>query len=189
MATPRLTVKQDNVKKVFQSIRDLVGQQVLIGIPDDNAGRKDGDPANNALIGYVMEFGSPAQNIPARAFLIPGVEKAETPALYQLRQAAKAALDGDKQKMEQKLNAAGIVGANSARYEINNGDFAPLSPQTILNRNRARGTKSHRKNELQYLALYSSGMSAIDAESIAGIKPLINTAQLRNSITYVLRKL
>ncbi len=184
----RVTITMDNVSKVFASLQSLVGKQVLVGIPESKTDRQDGGEVNNAQLAYIHEFGSPAANIPARAFLIPGVQKAEKPALYQLRKAAHAALDGDPGKSDQALNAAGVVASNSARNEISTGDFVPLSPSTIRNRRYGRQTASMRESEQVYLRLVSKGVDPGAAQAEVGIRPLINTGQLRNAITYVVRK-
>jgi hypothetical protein len=185
---PRVTITKDNVSKVFAGITELVGQQVLIGIPEDKNKREGDDTANNAMIGAVHEFGSPLQNIPARPWLIPGVKKAEKPALTQLRKAADAALNGNTEEAARRLAAAGIIGANEARGEINSNIPPPLSPSTIAHRPGQRKTKSMRKSEIKYFELLDSGMSPGDAQSAAGIVALINSGQLRNSITSVVRK-
>lgn len=185
---PRVTVVKDTTKKVFTSLAELIGKQVLVGIPESKAERKDDAGANNALIGYVMEFGSPAQNIPARPHLIPGVEKAEKAALVQLRHAASSALDGESKKADQYLNAAGIVAANEVRGEINSNIPPPLSPKTIRARRRARGTKSMRESEQVYLELVAQGVDPGPAQSETGIVALVNTGQYRNAITYVVEK-
>jgi hypothetical protein len=184
----RVTIKVDNVGKVVGAINDLVGKQVLIGIPSKNAARKDGGPMNNAAIGYVMEFGSPSQNIPARAWLIPGVEHAEAKALAQLRKAADAALVGESKLAEQKLNAAGVIGANSVIAQINSNIPPPLSPATIRNRRGARNTQSRRPAEERYAELIKGGMPPAQAQSEAGIVALVNTGSMRNAVTYVVEK-
>jgi hypothetical protein len=184
----RVSVVKDNVKQVFASINELVGKQVLVGIPDTGAERKDDEGANNAVIGYTMEFGSPSQNIPARAHLIPGVQKAEPQALRQMRAAASATMDGDSKKADQFLNAAGMIASNEVRGMINDNIPPALSPNTIRNRHRQRGTKSMRESEQVYLNLVSKGVTPEAAQGETGIIALLNTGEYRNSITYVVRK-
>jgi hypothetical protein len=186
----RVTVVKDNVSQVFKSLEELLGNQVLIGVPEANADRKDdeGGPANNAVIGYTMEFGSPEHNIPARPHLVPGVQKAEKPAVEQLKKAAAAALDGDPKKADQFLTAAGIIGANEVRGMINSNIPPPLSPETVRRRKYARGTKSRRESEEVYLDLINKGVTPEAAQSETGIVSLVNTAQYRNAITSVVRK-
>lgn len=183
----RVEITLDNVSKVFASINELVNAKVLIGIPESNNHRED-DPINNATIGYIQEFGSPATNIPARPFLVPGVQKAESAALVQLRKAADASLDGKPKVADQALNDAGIVGMNAARREIGSNIPPPLAPATIRARKYARGTKSRRASEDQYLDAIASGTPPADAQAQAGIISLVNTGQLRNAITYVVKR-
>lgn len=191
MTSSRVTITKDTVSEVVKGITDLVGKQVLIGIPDSTTSRDEevGQEITNATLGYIHENGSPAANIPARRHLVPGVEKVEEKAVAKLKQAAQATMRGDAQKADQLLNDAGIIGMGGVKSEINwEGDFEPLKPATIRNRHRSRGTKSMRDNERQYLALVAGGMLPADAQSAAGIRPLVNSAQYRNSITYVVRK-
>ena len=64
----------DKVGQVLKSIHTLETNRVLVGIPQEKNARNDGQ-MTNASIGYIQENGSSANNIPARPFLIPGVEK------------------------------------------------------------------------------------------------------------------
>lgn len=186
----RVTITKDSVSAVVGALNWLTGKQVLIGIPEAKTERDDsesGQPVTNAALGYIHEYGSPAANIPARPFLVPGVEKAEEAALVPLKAAAEATLAANRKKAEQLLNQAGVIGMNSARTEINSNVPPPLSPKTIRGRKYSRGTKSRRKAEDQYLELVAGGMPPGDAQTAAGIVSLVNTGQLRNSITYVVR--
>jgi len=182
-----VTVVKDDVGKVFKSLRDLIGLQVLVGIPDSGQNSRDGEPINNATIGYVMETGSPAQNVPARPHLVPGVENSLKESLYQLRAAADAALAGDKPKMLQGLNRAGIVASNEVKHVINSSVPPPLKPGTIRNRHRGRETKM-RESEQVYLGLVAKGVDPGAAQGEVGIVTLVNSGQYRNAITYVVRK-
>lgn len=158
-----LTVTADNLASVVQAIHKLTGEQILVGIPQANTERRNDDNSSitNAEIGYIQETGSPAMNIPARPFLVPGIEASEKGITKQLEKGAHAALDGSQQDVEQAFHAAGLVAQNGVRHQINDGDFEPLSEATLAAR-RARGR--------------------------TGTKPLIDTVQMRNSVTYVIRK-
>lgn len=188
----RVTIIKDDVSKVFAAIRELVGTQALIGVPEDTTQRDPGDGEDagitNAALGYIHEFGSPEHNIPARPFLIPGVEKARADVLVPLRAVADAAMKGDKSRVEVLLEAAGAIGRDAAKLEINTGNFAPLQPETIRRRNASRDTSAMRKAEKEYLKLIAGGASPAEAQEAAGIRALINTGQLRNALTYVVRK-
>jgi hypothetical protein len=183
--TVKITI--DKLGDVIKAISQLSNKDVLVGIPDSAPERTD-TPITNAQIGYVMETGSPANNIPARPFLIPGIASVHTEVADRLRKGALSALSGSAAGAETALKAAGMVGQNAVKKKINDGPFAPLSPRTIAQRNRSRQTKSMRKAEKDYAKLLAQGKTEQEAQDAAGIKPLINTGSLRNSITYVVRK-
>ncbi|WP_186205916.1 hypothetical protein [Burkholderia gladioli] len=185
---------QDNLDAVLKSIAALVQQEVLVGVPDSTAGRKDdGQPISNAEIGYIMETGSPANNVPARPHLVPGVEHVLPAVTKQLERGVGAALDGKAEKVDQQLHAAGTLAVSSVRLTIRNNIPPPLAPSTVANRYRQRRTQGPRKAEKEYAALIdagaqAAGMSLAEIQSAAGIIPLINTGEYLKSITYVVRR-
>lgn len=183
----RLTIVRDDVAKVVADINELVAHRVLVGIPESSSARSAEGPINNATIGYLMETGMPAQNVPARPSLVPGVRAIQGQAIAKLRAAADNALGG-RPYMEQ-LNQAGIIGMNSVRNLINSNIPPPLAPSTIRGRKYARGTASRRPGETRYLNLVRGGMAPGPAQAAAGIIALVNTGQFRNSVTYVVRRL
>lgn len=186
----RVRVTKDKVPEVLAALRDLTASDVLVGIPEATTDRdhNDGSDITNAALGYIHEFGAPAANIPARPFLIPGVENSLDRSTRQLELAAKAALTGDQAATMMRLEVAGQIAAAGAKREISYGDFVPLKPSTIRNRRRSRQTASIREAEKEYLRLVAGGLDDASAQSAAGIRPLINTGALRNSITSVVRK-
>src|SRR5580692_11119740 len=123
----KVTMTRDHVGKVLAELRDLVGKSILVGIPASNAERSDG-PLTNAQIGYLMEFGSPATNVPARPFLIPGVQAAEKDVLPHLKNAIKAALDGKQEKVTAELHAAGHIAEAHVKKRISSNIPPPLAP-------------------------------------------------------------
>ena len=153
-------ITKDRVDALLKAVRDLTAQEVLVGVPSSTAGRED-TPITNAEIGYLMETGSPAQNIPERPFLVPGVEDGKARFIPHLKAAGISALDGKPEMVNRDLERAGFVAASSVKTKITEGPFTPLSPKTLAKR-RAKG----RTRE----------------------SPLIDTGQLRDSITHVVRK-
>lgn len=187
----RVIITKDKVNSVIGSITQLVGKQVLVGIPEAETARQDDASTahpTNADLGYIHEFGSPRANIPARPFLIPGVRKVLAQALSHLKGAVYATLDAKPEVADRELVTAGVIAESSAKREITTGDFVPLSPYTVANRYRQRGTQTRRANEERYLELVRGGTPAASAQAQAGIRPLINTGQLRQAITSVVRK-
>lgn len=162
---PGVLTSRDKVDQILKSIRSLTKTEVLVGVPDINAGRdpepgEGGQPLSNAEIGYLMETGVPEKNIPARPFLIPGVREAVEPIGKQMESGARKSLTGDTQAIDATMNKVGLIAQNAVRMKITDGPFAPLAPKTLAKR-RAKGR--------------------------TGEKPLLDTGQLRQSITYVIR--
>lgn len=189
----RVTVTVDKVNKVVDALNSLTRKQVLVGIPEEATVRDDEEgevqPITNAALGYIHEFGAPGANIPARPFLIPGVKKSIFKYMPHLKGAARAALDGNKGAVDRELAVAGLEAEMGAKHEIHTGDFVPLKPATIRNRRRGRGTKSRREAEEAYLEMVKNGVSPAEAQETAGIRPLIDTGQLSNAITSVVREI
>jgi phage gpG-like protein len=128
-------------------------------VPSDKAERKDSNEPSNAMLAYIHDNGSPAQNIPARPFMRPGIESAKGAIEAVMKLGAKKALDGDETAVVVSLHQAGLIAQRSIRARINEGIDPPLAESTL----RARARKGAK-----------------------GTKPLIRTGQLRNSINYVI---
>ena len=171
-------ITKDRLNEVIKSIGALAKMDVLVGIPESENSRDD-DAPNNATLGYIHEHGSPANNIPARPFLVPGVAEAKGKYRPRLEAAAKLALDGKLKESLRQLDSAGIAAENSAKRKINSGDFVPLSEATL----RVRASRG-RVGAAAELERRAEGLPA--GTELA--KPLIDTGQLRNSITHVVRE-
>lgn len=159
----KLTVVQNNTASVQAAIKMMTKRRVLVGIPSTTAPRSGGKNAaaiNNAEIGYIQEFGSPAANIPPRPFLVPGINDVKAKLIKRMELAGQTALSGDLIKLDQMLHSVGIVAQNAVRARITRGPFTPLAPATIAARQRRGVTR---------------------------INPLLDTGKLRQAITYVLR--
>lgn len=154
-----LTIRSDNAAAVLASLKSIASKDVLVGIPEEKSERDD-VPFGNAGIGYINENGSPAQNIPARPHLVPGVRSVDEQTLPHLRAAAQAAMSGNTAAAEMELNRAGALAANGVKRYMTITGFTPLADRTI-NARLARGR--------------------------TGDKPLIDTGQYRRAITYVVR--
>ena len=147
----------DALPDLLRRLAAVAQRDVLVGVP---AGEARDDGPTNAEIGYQNEFGSPANNIPARPHLLPGVAAVQDKVVAKLTRAADAAASGRVSDAERHLHAAGLLAQNSVRRTLTTAAYRPLSERTLAER-RARGR--------------------------TGTKPLIDTGQYRNSITYVVR--
>lgn len=147
----------DALPDLLRRLASVAQRDVLVGVP---AGEARDDGPSNAEIGYQNEFGSPANNIPARPHLLPGVAAVQDKVAAKLTQAADAAASGRVSDAGRRLHAAGLLAQNSVRRTLTTTAYRPLSERTLAER-RARGR--------------------------TGTKPLIDTGQYRRSITYVVR--
>lgn len=189
----KLKVTSDKLDDLRLAIRELAAHEVLVGFPDETADRKDdtgemhGGKAilgakseiTNAALGYIHDKGSPEANIPARPFMIPGIKAVEERIGAALLGAAKAVLRDPSTDVQARLHRVGITAATGIKRKLNEGIPPPLSERTL--RERARKGREGAMWELAWR----------DAGAPAGLelaKPLIDTGQLRNAITYVVRK-
>lgn len=158
------------VKDLMAGLRTLTKNEVLVGVPAENAGREAEDgqrPLNNAEIGYIQEHGSTIDGgdgnsyvIPPRPHLRPGIKGAREKIAGQMKKGLLGAMKGDASAADKALHASGLVAQNAVRNKITEGPFVPLAPMTLAKR-RARGR--------------------------TGTKPLIDTGAYRNAQTYVVR--
>jgi hypothetical protein len=118
---------------------------------------------------------------------VPGVADVQDQCADRLGKAADAALSGNSSAAERGLTAAGLIAELSVKRKIGSNIPPALSPETIRNRHRSRQTKSMRDDEKSYLKAVDSGTDPAQAQTEAGIIPLINSGALRNSITHVVR--
>lgn len=189
MAAPKsLTVVRDNTKAFQKAINALASNRVYAGVPATEAGRKEeGQAVNNAELMFIHENGAPEANIPARPVVHPAIAASRAQLNAAFKNTGKQAMAGGGVAAVLKgLTAIGFIAQNAMRRRITDGPFAPLSPKTIAARARKRGTK-RRKGEQQYLDAVAGGMAPAAAQAAAGIKPLIDTGQLRRALTFVIR--
>ncbi|BBR60330.1 hypothetical protein [Klebsiella sp. WP4-W18-ESBL-05] len=183
-----VTTRVDNAQAILDALRSLTKKDVLVGIPEEDSERED-VPFGNAGIGYVNEYGSPAQNIPPRPHLIPGVKSVEEQTVPQLKAAAQAALDGNATGAERALNRAGTLAANGVRRYMTITGFTPLADSTV--EARARRGRKGAKAELARRSA-DGKINAINPDSgqlisNENVRPLIDTGQYHRAITHVVR--
>ncbi|WP_242013170.1 hypothetical protein [Acetobacter sicerae] len=178
---PGVTASKDRVAEVMKAVKDLTLKRVMIGIPEEESARPDDAEASNALIGYVQETGCPERNIPARPFLVPGVQSVTEDAIKRLASAGKKALEGDAQATEIALNSIGLNASGAVKDKMDVGPFKPLADATLEARiRRGGGSEVGATEELERR---KGGLPP----STDLAQPLIDTGNLQNSITYVIR--
>jgi len=180
-----ITEVANGLANIREAIEALTEQDVLVGIPEDKAARQAaGDTGiTNAALGYIHEYGVPEHNLPARGFLYPGIEDAQPPAVEILAETAELALTGDTGAVENGLNKIGILGQNAVRAKFVSNDWPPLAESTLdyhplRKDDSGQVMTDHKGQPLRKKSRRERGR----------VNPLIDTQQLRKSITYVIRK-
>lgn len=185
--TVKLTQSGTGMESVKKAIEALSRKEVLVGIPEDNASR-DGEINNAELLYihshgvrnkkmrdemqsnidngikyskahslYVQTHGSPLLNVPARPVLEPAIEDSKEVIASQIKKASKSALDGNSAEAEANLNKAGMIAQSVAQNWFEN-------PKN-----------NWPPNSPKTIAKKGSNI------------PLVDTNEMRKSITYVLR--
>ncbi len=161
MGKPTLEVTKDFTKEFTAVIKKFRNDRVLVGIPEDKTARDDGEITNAALLA-INNFGSPANNIPARPVMEIGIRRAQGEIAEQFRIGAVEALQGGTGAVSRAYNRAGIIASTSVKKAINDQiGIEPPAPATI---------------------------AAREAKGFKGKKSLIVTGQMRNAITYVVKE-
>lgn len=180
-----VTVKKGRAEdELLKTLDALASMEVLVGFPQETTDRKDDDgpeALTNAALGYIHDNGAPEANIPARPFMIPGIKNAGPRLAAIAKSMGKQALlssTSSRVAIEQGYHAMGLVAQASIRAVINSGIDPPLADSTLRAR-AARGRKGAKKE----LENRDKGLPA----STALAKPLIDTAQMRNAVNYVIR--
>lgn len=179
-----MRITHDRMPMFREGVEHLLAQTVLVGIPERTTERQDDDAGDgaaeptNATLGYWHEFGVPEVNLPARPHLVPGIRRAKDRIANQLVHAARAAIGGDLRSVDKRLAAAGMIAMTSVQTMLSEGVPPPLADLTL--KKRAARWK-HRKAEREELARRARGLPP----SIELVKPLIDTGQYRQAITYV----
>jgi len=179
--TDHIQVLNDNAEEVCEAMKRLPGYRILVGIPSTAAGRKEPGAPSNAVIGYVHEFGEPRRNIPARAFLVPGIVNVTDKIAYGLRRAGELALNNDCAGIIKQLHATGMVAVSSVKRKLTTGPFVPLAPATVAA--RLRKTK---RGRLILGNLRSKGTD-LGKWGADNLKPLLDTRQMSNAVTYIVQ--
>lgn len=142
-----------------ERLRKLERKDVLVGIPQQNASRKDGK-INNAELLYVLSQGSVLQHIPPRPVLEPAIQAADNKRNIsaELKQAAQGVLEGRPEDASRHLELAGQVGENAAKrwFTDPRNAWQGNAPATI----KAKGSD----------------------------RPMIDTGELRRAITHVVEE-
>jgi hypothetical protein len=177
------SVTHDEMGAFMKALAEMQAQSVYAGFPQDEDPRhdEDGNPVaiTNAAIAYVQNTGDPALNIPARPFMVEGVEDVGDKIAGGMEAVGTAALDGDSPGVEMALHAVGMTAKLGIQNKINDGPFEPLAESTL----KARAHRG-RKGAQAELDRRASG----EDPGTEFARPLVDSAQMRNAVNYAIRK-
>ncbi len=160
--TATLLVTKDFTKEFNSIVKSFRKYAVLVGIPEDTSGRKANDEAiNNATLLAINNFGSPANNIPARPVMQIGIKDAQDAIAENFKKAALEAFSKGISAVFTNYERAGIVAANSIKKAINSQEGIDPPADSTLTARASAGFK--------------------------GTKALIVTGQMRNAITSIVQ--
>lgn len=176
--------KTSTAAAVNTAIEKLEKNQVYVGIPQATTDRPTPGITNAELM-YIHTNGSPLRNIPARPVIEPAIEANGNRQMIaeELKHAAERALLQDPAGMQVYLKRAGFVGMTAAKdwFTDSRNGWPPNKPSTIRNKLRTlRGKDYTDAMDIldEYIADPTRDVSGIDT-------PLIDTGELRRSITFV----
>jgi hypothetical protein len=185
-----LSITRDSLGSLMKKINELTEYDILVGVPDSPKNNRKMDEAgkpvtmNNATLAYIHNMGAPEANIPARPFLFEGIKENQAVLTKSLQKIAEAHFDsvGDMSggsQIRPKLEAVALQAETFVKMKLKSGPWTPLKDATIAARAR-RG----RKGAIAELASRKAG----NAPDAGNVRPLIDTAQMLNSIVGIVRK-
>ena len=153
-----------------RSIRFLNNNYVLVGIPDEANGRDDNADVTNADLLFIHTNGSPVNHIPPRPVIEPAIMNDKDRINSMLLKVFDRISKHDRGGAIRQLQLIGMRAQNVCRawfVDPNNG-WPPNSPATYQAK-LEKYKRSHKGKQGTYTP-----------------RPLIDTGELRKSITYVL---
>lgn len=160
VSKPTLKVTKDFTKEMLAALKQLPKKETLVGIPSAENAREDG-PIGNAAILFINEYGSPAQNIPARPVMAIGLAKVQNLIIEEFKKCAEAALTKGGGVYDKYFVRIGIIASSSIKNVIDSQDGIVGPSEATL--------------------------AARESKGFMGTKALLVSGQLRNSITYAIR--
>jgi hypothetical protein len=162
MSQPSMSVTEDRTEEILKMIKSFKKDSVLVGIPESDSERKDGDPISNAALLFINNFGSPGQNIPARPVMEIGLKNAQDRIAEEFKKALQQSWKNGLSALPVYYNRIGMIASNSVKRAINDQiDIQEPANSTIKTR---------------------------ESQGFMGKKALLVTGQMRNAITWVVQE-
>lgn len=151
----------DNFSKQLQALDFINNNEVYVGIQQKDTTR-DKDEVTNAELLFIHTNGSPKRNIPARPVIEPAIKDSSEQLSKIMLRVAKYALDGNFSEAMRQLHIAGTRGRDVSKlwFTSPKNHWAPNVPSVIAEKIKKGATDP---------------------------KPLIDTGELRNAISYFVK--
>lgn len=161
----KIQKKIDNFNKISKSLKWLKKNSVYVGIPEDKSKRKNEEKNSeitNAELLFIHTNGSPVNNIPPRPVIEPAIQDDKDRLTSMLKKAAKLVIDGKEDEALKQLKMVGMRGQNVSKnwFTSEKNNWPPNSPSVKREKEKKGSTNP---------------------------RPLIDTGELRNSITYLIK--
>jgi hypothetical protein len=181
------SVTSDETAAFLQAFKTMQAKEVLAGFPQEEEPREgeDGEesPITNAALGYIHNTGMPEQNIPARPFMVEGIETKKEPISAGMHAAGSAALDGDVAQVDKALLAVALIAKSGIQSKIIDGPFEPLAESTLKARVRNSGSEVAKAAQTEL-----DSRAAGNDPNPENARPLNDTGQMRNAVQGVVRE-
>lgn len=168
-----LVSKGEGLSKMLEAVREFTQNEVLVGIPEDSSAR--GGDINNAQLLYIHTNGSPLMGIPARPLIEPAIETPENSAMIAdaFKDGFVAALEGNSAGASMALESAGMLGQAAVQGHFTGANGWAANAGITIEGGWMRNKKSGKPFKVK-----GKGSN----------RPLIDTGNLRNAITYAVRR-
>ena len=140
------------------------------------------DGTSVAGVAAANEFGNPSGGVPSRPFFRNAI--AENDRWQKPIGEAMAAVTKGKLTLDAAFNQLGLLISADVKQSVTDGDYAPISQATIAGRmaRKTQGVDNALKSDASNPKLLAKKKEKI-ASGVA-TKPLIDTGQLLQSVTY-----
>lgn len=153
-------------KSFEKALKEAARTAMYVGIASGSKGDKRSDESgiSNSQLGFVHEFGSPAANIPARPFLVPGVKSVMGDVKAQMADATRALLKKDGDGFQSTLERCALSTADAVREYVmqNQASFVPLSGKTLKSREKKIAKVGGTPDKITILMDTNSLLRAVD---------------------------
>ena len=195
---PQIKVKTtvDKTALLRGLLEKLTEEDVYIGVPPEK-NERPGSPIGNAALSYIHEYGSSANNIPARPHLFPIIRSKRNFVIKRLEKAWEKTLQGDRTATHNALEGIGAALRNAVRARFKSNNWRPLSKKAVAARLKKDAGPAASQMKIVAAKTRERGKEAdwskrrLDAElKAAGARfyPLLDTGTLRDAHDYVIKK-